>query len=525
MSHYIFLPLLLLLQIPALTMGCDKKTVPAEQGNDIWTSFWNEDSTKIGYKDKNGVVKIEPKFDMVSHNNFSNIIAVSNFDAKNNKRERYYLTKNGKIVGRDSVYYFENTIAYECNGFILFNDPKTKNYGLFDRNGNVVIPAEYNSLSNVRGGMMIALKGAERKYKENDDSDHNPFVGGKRLLIDTLNNILIEDFFAAADDSEMDTYELNFFSVEKTEVPHKDTTRVSFPAKGGGYYSFIVYEREFKRWLFGELLANLTPEKLMDAMQEIIAWNSILYQGESNGRQFAKDNFDVLKNELSAMLNPNNKYYISTYRDSDNCEAHSEIGIIISVPKSNDNNFYFSRTDNGYKLSSVTIRNVNSFRQNPALVKAAKKIINRKIVYDPAYVKIKYPMGDVDPGTGVCTDVVIRSYRGLGIDLQKEVHEDMKTNFSIYPRNWGMSKPDPNIDHRRVPNLMTFFSRKGKSLPITDNPADYKPGDIVCWDLGDGVLHIGIVLDNPSSILHNIGGGQIAEDCLFAWKIIGHYSY
>jgi len=173
-------------------------------------------------------------------------------------------------------------------------------------------------------------------------------------------------------------------------------------------------------------------------------------------------------------------------------------------------------------ISSLT---VNSYGQNPNLVEAAKKIINPSIVYDPAYIRIKYPMGDVDPKTGVCTDVVIRAYRGIGIDLQKEVHEDMKANFGKYPKKWGMSKPDPNIDHRRVPNLMTFFSRKGKVLKITDNPLDYKPGDIVCWDLGGGILHIGIVLNNNESVIHNIGYGQVAEDCLFCWKIIGHYSY
>jgi uncharacterized protein YijF (DUF1287 family) len=173
----------------------------------------------------------------------------------------------------------------------------------------------------------------------------------------------------------------------------------------------------------------------------------------------------------------------------------------------------------------IGLLTLNSFGQNPKLVEAAKEIINPEIIYDPAYVKIKYPMGDVDPETGVCTDVVIRAYRGISIDLQKEVHEDMKANFSKYPKKWGLPRPDPNIDHRRVPNLMTFFSRKGKSLKITANPLDYKPGDIVCWDLGGGILHIGIVLDNPESVLHNIGYGQIVEDCLFTWKIIGHYSY
>jgi len=166
----------------------------------------------------------------------------------------------------------------------------------------------------------------------------------------------------------------------------------------------------------------------------------------------------------------------------------------------------------------------NLFGQNPSLVEAAKKIIDSTIVYDPAYIRIKYPMGDVDPKTGVCTDVVIRAYRGIGIDLQKEVHEDMKANFNLYPKKWGMSKTDSNIDHRRVPNLMKFFSRKGKVLKITDNPLDYKPGDIVSWDLGGGILHIGIVLKNES-VIHNIGYGQIAEDCLFCWEIIGHYSY
>jgi uncharacterized protein YijF (DUF1287 family) len=166
-----------------------------------------------------------------------------------------------------------------------------------------------------------------------------------------------------------------------------------------------------------------------------------------------------------------------------------------------------------------------SFGQNPSLAEAARKIINPNVVYDPSYVRIKYPMGDVDPETGVCTDVVVRAYRGLSIDLQKEVHEDMKANFSKYPNRWGKSGTDSNIDHRRVPNLMKFFSRKGKVLKITNDPLDYNPGDIVAWDLGGGLLHIGIVIDNKENVIHNIGYGQIVEDCLFAWKIIGHYSY
>jgi len=165
------------------------------------------------------------------------------------------------------------------------------------------------------------------------------------------------------------------------------------------------------------------------------------------------------------------------------------------------------------------------------LVSAALDLTKQNVTYDPGYFSITYPNGDIPSNKGVCTDVIIRAYRKLGIDLQKELHEDMKANFSAYPRNWGMSHTDTNIDHRRVPNLMTFFSRKGTSLPITNKPEDYLPGDIVCWDLGGGITHIGIVVNRKSAIVdryqvvHNIGAGQVLEDCLFQFKIIGHYRY
>lgn len=150
--------------------------------------------------------------------------------------------------------------------------------------------------------------------------------------------------------------------------------------------------------------------------------------------------------------------------------------------------------------------------------------------YDPSYIRISYPGGDVPMTTGVCTDVVIRAFREVGIDLQKTVHEDMGKNFAAYPKNWGLKRPDPNIDHRRVPNLMVFFKRQGKALPISRNSSNYQPGDIVTWDLGGGQQHIGIVSDmrSPSGrlmIIHNIGAGTKVEDILFNWPIIGHYRY
>jgi uncharacterized protein YijF (DUF1287 family) len=166
------------------------------------------------------------------------------------------------------------------------------------------------------------------------------------------------------------------------------------------------------------------------------------------------------------------------------------------------------------------------------LVNAAIERTHHTVRYDPAYVRIPYPGGDVPSDTGVCTDEVIRSYRTLGVDLQKEVHEDMVQNFSAYPQKWKWisGKPDSNIDHRRVPNLMVFFRRKGETLPISANPGDYSPGDLVTYDLGGNVPHIGIVVDRRGAggrymIEHNIGQGPRIEDVLFNWKITGHYRY
>ncbi|MDQ2922152.1 MAG: DUF1287 domain-containing protein [Acidobacteriota bacterium] len=151
--------------------------------------------------------------------------------------------------------------------------------------------------------------------------------------------------------------------------------------------------------------------------------------------------------------------------------------------------------------------------------------------YDPSWVKIDYPNGDVSSDTGVCSDVVVRAFRKAGIDLQKEVHEDMARAWVAYPKKWGASGTDTNIDHRRVLNLMTYFDRQGKSLPITNDRADYLPGDVVAWDLSDGLEHIGILTNLSSEpdkhylIVHNIGAGARVEDVLLAWKIVGHYRY
>ena len=165
------------------------------------------------------------------------------------------------------------------------------------------------------------------------------------------------------------------------------------------------------------------------------------------------------------------------------------------------------------------------------LSNAAFSIIDESIEYDGTYFILKYPNGDVPKGKGVCTDVVIRAYRKLGIDLQKEVHKDMKANFASYPKKWGLKTTDTNIDHRRVPNLEVFFIRKGEKLFVSDNPNDYKTGEIVTWMIGNKLPHIGIITNKKSAdgkrnlLVHNVGGGQVLEDCLFDYKIVGHFKY
>ena len=187
-----------------------------------------------------------------------------------------------------------------------------------------------------------------------------------------------------------------------------------------------------------------------------------------------------------------------------------------------------------YILSILLFGNVIFSQQSFSsedISKAAIELTNDEVIYDGSYYSIPYPNGDVPDGIGVCTDVIVRTYRLLGLDLQKEIHEDMKNNFERYPKKWGLKKPDKNIDHRRVPNQMTYFVRQDASLTITNKSENYLPGDVVAWDLGGGVTHIGVVVDKKSTysdnymIVHNIGAGQNIDDCLFDYKIIGHYRF
>jgi hypothetical protein len=166
------------------------------------------------------------------------------------------------------------------------------------------------------------------------------------------------------------------------------------------------------------------------------------------------------------------------------------------------------------------------------LAAAALERTSHRVAYDGAYRRIAYPGGDVADDRGVCTDVVVRSYRALGIDLQQLVHEDMARDFSAYPAHWGLGAPDTNIDHRRVPNIRRFLERRGAELPVSGDPEAFKPGDIVSWNLTPGgfLPHIGIISSRLGDqgvplVVHNIGAGPQLEDALFAWQITGHYRF
>ena len=183
-----------------------------------------------------------------------------------------------------------------------------------------------------------------------------------------------------------------------------------------------------------------------------------------------------------------------------------------------------------WALAASALAGALSREDAAKLVDAAILQTRSPVRYDGAYRRIPYPGGDVPADVGVCTDVVIRAYRALGIDLQVEVHQDMRRRFASYPRTWGLARPDPNIDHRRVPNLQTYLAHAGAALPRSREPGDYRPGDLVTWMLPGNLPHIGIVSGRRTAagvplIVHNIGRGPEVEDILFAFPITGHYRY
>lgn len=203
----------------------------------------------------------------------------------------------------------------------------------------------------------------------------------------------------------------------------------------------------------------------------------------------------------------------------------------VSPPEKPADSNSFSGSGSASRTEKPPLAEISSNEIRQALESAHRQLETTKN-YTQEYIAIKYPNGDVPPETGACTDVIIRAFRAAGVDLQKEVHEDMRAHFAVYPKKWGLPKPDTNIDHRRVPNLQTFFQRRGKSLPVTRNARAFQPGDVVAWNIdGKGMTHIGVVsnvFDETAKrylIIHNMGWGTKLEDRLLQWEIIGHYRY
>ncbi|MCP2026981.1 hypothetical protein L1276_002125 [Flavobacterium sp. HSC-32F16] len=341
------------------------------QNDDIWISFWDKDTTHIGFKDKKGIIKIEPKFMGITiAHKFENIIAVT--EEENNKWKSYYLTKTGKIAGRDSLYIFDNGPDCENEGFIRFKDNKTDKMGIFNGEGKIVIPAEYSNITKVRNGLIIALKDAEKKQ----DGEHFFWTGGKEFLIDSNNKILIEKF-AYNDD-------LNFYSLEKSKEPSKDPIRDNFLGVDGQYYSFINFDKEFTEWLKNNLLKDLSKANL-----EKHSFDKITYWKEPEGwinspkAKFVNQNYTYLKLKLQDLKNPKTDYFVTSdglnqfiFESSEyenyfnNCNESKEWiypvkSIIINPKNKNDfgqDHIQFLRTENGYKLISVSSKKENTLK-------------------------------------------------------------------------------------------------------------------------------------------------------------------
>lgn len=335
------------------------------QNKDTWIAFWDRDTTHLGFKDQKGNIKIEPKFySLTIAHKFDDIIAVAEETPENWKS--YYLTKSGKTVGRDSLYIFDNGFDCENEGFIRFIDHKTNKMGFFNKEGKIVIPAEYDNVTRVTNGMIIALKDAVKQQ----DGELFFWTGGKEFLIDINNKILIENF------SYND--ELNFYSVKKSAMPSKDPTRENFIGVDGQYYSFINFEKEFEFWLKENLLTNISKDNLLThSFDKIIYWKEPIGWISEQKSKFIDRNYNSLKLKLQELNAVKTDYFVSSqglnqfiFESNEydvyfnNCRQAKEWlypvkSIIINSKNKKDleqDHIQFLRTENGYKLISISLR-------------------------------------------------------------------------------------------------------------------------------------------------------------------------
>lgn len=339
------------------------------QSNNVWTSFWDQDSTHIGYKNVDGKIMIEPTFEgfMVAEK-FDKVISVMTLT--DDKYETYYLNKSGKMFGVDSVYFFDNTPDCESEGYIRFKDKKTDLVGMFDKNGKVVISAEYNALSRVQNGIIKALKNADKKYWDNHKEsgcNHFSWKGGQELLISTDNKILVESL-------EYDG-QLDFYSLEINDNPEAEPNGVYFKGTNNKYYHFTDYEKDFVIWL-QDLTSSLTKQTMIESsMDTIVYWKSGWTRIPKD--EFIDLNYETLGGLLKSIDNSKSDYFISIdglnsfmytgneYDKYFNTCGESRYGkypvmnLIINHRNENklvQDHFDFLKTDAGYRLINVTIR-------------------------------------------------------------------------------------------------------------------------------------------------------------------------
>jgi hypothetical protein len=331
--------------------------------------FRDDQSGLIGFKDQNGRIRIDAAYtNFTTVRKFDKIVAVMK---ENN--ETYYLTKCGKKFGINSVYFFDNGPDCESEGFIRFRDNKTDKVGMFNGEGEIVIPAEYDDLSGVNNGLVIALKGAKKQYPHGNNPsgcNHFSWVGGEKYLIDTHHRIIINNF--------KNESLLNLFSLQTGQEPEKDANRESFLGVDGRYYSFIDYQKEFQEWLNALLLHFPSKEKMKEySYHEIYFWKEPEGWTAEASSKFIHKNYELLKGKLEVLRKKNTEHFISIdglnpfiYKTAEfdryynNCDEPKEwqypvMSVVINRKTKNDFDqdiFEFLRTENGYKLISVTIR-------------------------------------------------------------------------------------------------------------------------------------------------------------------------
>lgn len=359
MKNYFNTSLLIFILLPSILFS---------QDNDVWKSYVDVNTGLYGFKDKDGNIKVEPKYlGFMIAQKFSDITAVMEED-----NSSYYITKSGNHIGKDSVFIFDNGFDCESEGYIRFTDPKTQKVGIFNASGKVVIPAEYDVLTKMINGLTIGLKDANKYYPNNDSTDeHWGYDGGTFYLIDSSNNILVKDFH--------NDFNLDFHSLKLEENPSRDINRESFPGIDGKYYTFIKNEKLFNNWFKSVFLNQLSKEEIIKNSYSIIVhWSEEERWVSKNSKDLIDNNYNLINSKLSELENGYTDYFY-TFEDFliitdetrnefdkyiDNCgelksTQYPIISVLIDHRIENDisqDSFTFFKTEAGFKLIDISIQ-------------------------------------------------------------------------------------------------------------------------------------------------------------------------